>query len=52
MIDSILLFCLCLFACMDPRTVWGAGAGGDAELYIFGTTVYSCMFIAMMYKVR
>lgn len=51
-IDSILIFCLCLFACWNPRTVWGGGAGGDAELYIFGTTVYSCMFIAMMYKVR
>ena len=51
-IDSVLIFCFSLFVYAGPRGVWGGGSGGEADLYIFGTTVYSCMLIAMMYKVR
>lgn len=52
LIDSVLLFCICLFAYGGPRGVWaGSAAGSIADMYIFGTTVYSCMFVAMMYKV-
>ncbi len=50
-LDSVLLFCICLFANGGPRGVWGGADGDTVDLYIFGTTVYSCMFLAMMYKV-
>jgi hypothetical protein len=49
-LDSILLFCFSLYTAQYSRAVWGWD-GDTADLYVFGTTVYSMMLLAMSFKV-
>jgi len=49
-LDSILLFCFSLYTAQYSRAVWGWD-GDSADLYVFGTTVYSMMLLAMSFKV-
>ena len=48
--ESIILFCVCLFVCWWPHSIWMADGGGT-DLMIFGTTVYNAMLMSSMYKV-
>ncbi len=49
-LDSILLFSFGLYAAQYPRGIWDWN-GDSADLYVFGTTVYSMMLLAMSFKV-
>jgi hypothetical protein len=48
-LDSVIEFFLVFGAFNTPKGVWAFRGYGD-DLYLFGTTVYSCMLMAMMYK--
>lgn len=49
LVDSLVVFFLPLNAYDDPFTVWAKRGYADG-LYVFGTTVYSCLIMAMMLK--
>lgn len=50
LLDSLVVFFLPLKAYEEPETVWAKRGFGDG-IYVFGTTVYSCLIMAMMLKV-
>lgn len=49
-LDSLTVFFLPLAAYRDATTVWAERGFGDG-LYVFGTTVYAGLIMAMMMKV-
>lgn len=49
-LDSLTVFFLPLAAYRDAMTVWAERGYGDG-LYLFGTTVYAGLIMAMMMKV-
>ena len=49
-LDSLVIYFMPLTAYQNPVTVWAHRGYGDG-LYVFGTTVYACLLMAMMLKV-
>lgn len=49
-LDSLVIFFLPLAAYQLPTTVW-AERGYSEGLFVYGTTVYACLIMAMMMKV-
>ncbi|CAN0490111.1 unnamed protein product, partial [Discosporangium mesarthrocarpum] len=48
-LDSLIMFFLPFGAYSDARTLWAERGYADG-LFVFGTTAYSCLIVAMMYR--